>query len=293
QVQIRQNAIGLNFIDFYYSTGLYPAPLPLTPGMEGAGVVEALGEGVQGVAVGDRIAYGSMPGAYASMRNIPAASVVKLPDWVSDEEGAAVLLKGLTAWMLLFEIGHASPGDQVLVWAAAGGVGSLLTPWAKTLGCRVIGVVSTEEKADLARDYGCDDVLLANEDVAARVKELTGGRGVDVSYDSVGKSSAEASLNSLRPRGHFITYGNASGPVDPIPPGRLAAGGSLTMTRPTLMHYCAERADLDRGAAALFGAMKAGALKADIRQRFALKDVADAHRALEGRQTLGATVLKP
>jgi NADPH2:quinone reductase len=293
QARLRQTAVGLNFIDVYTRTGLYPGPTPAVLGVEAAGVVEALGEGVSGLKVGDRVVYNGLAGSYASRRNAPAERLIKIPESVSDEDAAAVFLKGLTVWMLTFEIRRLQPGETILVWAAAGGVGSILVPWANAQGARVIGVVSTPDKAELARGYGCEEIILSSEDVAARVKELTGGKGVPVVYDSVGKVSAEASLKSLQPRGWFITYGNASGPADPIPPGRLNQGGSLIMTRPGLFHFTKERADLERGAAALWGAMRSGAVKADVRQRFALKDAADAHRALESRATTGATILKP
>lgn len=293
QARLQQTAIGLNFIDVYTRTGLYPGPTPAVLGVEAAGVVEALGEGVTGVKIGDRVVYNGVAGAYASHRNAPADRLVRIPDTVSDEDAAAVFLKGLTVWMLTFEIRRIQPGETILVWAAAGGVGSILVPWANAQGARVIGVVSTPEKAELARAYGCDATILSSEDVAARVKELTGGKGVPVVYDSVGKTSAEASLKSLQPRGWFITYGNASGPADPIPPARLNQGGSLIMTRPGLFHFTKTREELERGSAALWGAMRSGAVKADVRQRFALKDAADAHRALEGRGTIGSTVLKP
>jgi NADPH2:quinone reductase len=293
QARLRQTAVGLNFIDVYTRTGLYPVQPPAILGVEAAGVVDALGEGVEDLKAGDRVVYNGQAGAYATARNLPADRLVKIPDAVSDEDAAAVFLKGLTAWMLLFEIRRPVPGETVLVWAAAGGVGSLLVPWANALGARVIGVVSTAEKAILARAYGCDEVILSDDDVPARVKSLNGGKGVPVVYDSVGKLSADASLKSLAPKGWFITYGNASGPVDPIPPARLNQGGSLVMTRPGLFHFTHHRADLERGAAALWGAMRSGALKADVRQRFALKDAADAHRALESRATTGATVLLP
>lgn len=293
QVRLRQTAIGLNFIDVYTRTGLYPGPTPSVLGVEAAGVVEGLGEGVTGLKVGDRVVYNGLPGAYASRRNAPAEKMIVIPESVKDEDAAAVFLKGLTVWMLIFEIRRLNPGETILVWAAAGGVGSILVPWANALGARVIGVVSTNDKAELARSYGCDEVLLASEDIPARVKELTGGKGVPVVYDSVGKSSAEASLKSLSPRGWFITYGNASGPADPIAPARLNQGGSLIMTRPGLFHFTKERADLERGSAALWGAMRSGAVRADVRQRFALKDAAEAHRALEGRKTSGATLLIP
>ena len=293
QVRLKQTAVGLNFIDVYTRTGLYPGQTPAVLGVEAAGVVEALGEGVEGLKPGDRVVYSGVPGAYAAHRNAPADRMVKIPDGVKDEDAAAVFLKGLTVWMLIFEIRRVEPGDTIVVWAAAGGVGSILVPWANALGARVIGVVSTPEKAKLAKANGCWETVLTNEDVAARVKELNGGRGVPVVYDSVGKTSAESSLRSLAPRGWFITYGNASGPADPIAPARLNQGGSLIMTRPGLFHFTHRRSDLDRGAAALWGAMRSGAVKADVRQRFALKDAADAHRALEARKTSGATILTP
>ncbi|MEP7210512.1 MAG: quinone oxidoreductase [Alphaproteobacteria bacterium] len=293
EVQLRQTAIGLNFIDVYTRTGLYPSKPPIILGAEGAGVVEALGDGVEHLKVGDRVVYNGGVGAYATHRISPAARLVKIPEFITDGDAAAVFLKGLTAWMLLFEIRQPKPGETILVWAAAGGVGSLLVPWANALGARVIGVVSTADKAALAKGYGCDEIVLASEDVSARVRELTGGAGVPMSYDSVGKSSAEASLKSLALKGWWITFGNASGPADPIAPARLNQGGSLVMTRPGLFHFTQKREDLERGAAALWGAMRSGAVKADVRQRFALKDAAEAHRALEGRKTTGATVLIP
>ena len=293
QVLVRQTAIGLNFIDTYIRTGLYPMKLPATPGFEGAGVVEALGDGVDTLKVGDRVAYPSMPGTYATHVLGSADKVVKIPDGVSDEDAAALMMKAMTAWMLLFEIKRVMPGDTLLIWAAAGGVGSVLVPWAKALGAKVIGVVSTREKADRVMENGADHVLLSSEDVPARVKELTGGRGVDISLDGVGKDSAMASLNSLRPRGLFVTYGNASGPVDPVPPAILNQKGSLMMTRPGLFHFTATRADLERAAQAVFGALRVGAIKADIGQRYALSDVAQAHIDLEGRRTVGSTILVP
>lgn len=293
QVRLRQTAIGVNFIDIYKRTGLYPGPTPAGLGEEAAGVVEALGEGVTGLKVGDRVVYNGLQGGYATHRNAPADRMIRIPDFVKDEDAAAVFLKGLTVWMLIFEIRRLNPGETTVVWAAAGGVGSILVPWANALGARVIGVVSTPEKAKLAKEYGCWETVLASEDVPARVKELNGGKGVPVVYDSVGKTSAEQSMKSLAPRGWFITYGNASGPADPIPPGRLNQGGSLIMTRPGLFHFTHHRADLERGSAALWGAMRSGAVKADVRQRFALKDAADAHRALEARKTSGATILLP
>lgn len=292
QALIRNTALGLNFIDTYHRSGLYPVPLPFTLGTEGVGVVEALGTGVNHVKVGQRVGYFGA-GAYATHTLVPGAALVPLPDDIDDETAAAVLLKGLTCWMLLFEVHSAKPGESALVWAAAGGVGSLLVPWATSLGMEVIAITGTEEKAARVRKNGAAHVLLASDDIPARAREITGGRGVDVAYDSVGKTSAEASLSSLRPRGLFVSYGNASGPADPISPGRLSQGGSLYMTRPTLFHFFNSADAMRAGSLALFGALRTGTIKADIGQRFALSDVAEAHRALESRGTVGATVLTP
>lgn len=292
QALVRQTASGLNFIDTYHRTGLYPVKLPFVPGSEGAGVVEAVGEGVEHLAVGDRVAYlGS--GTYATHYTGPAATMVKLPDGVSEEDAAAVLLKGLTAWMLLFEVRRASPGETALVWAPVGGVGSLLVPWATSLGVRVIAVTSSDAKASRARELGAQDVILSSGEVAAEVRALTGGGGVDVAYDSVGKTSAQASLDSLKPRGWWVSYGNASGPADPVAPGVLGAKGSLVLTRPGLFHFISDPDSLRRGAAALFGAMRAGTIQAHIGQTFPLSEVASAHQAIESGRTIGATLLKP
>ncbi len=292
QVLVRNTAIGLNFIDTYHRSGLYPVPLPFTLGSEGVGVVEAIGEGVSHVKTGDRVGYFGA-GAYASHTLVTGAALVPLPDEVDDETAAAVLLKGLTCWMLLFEVHRAAPGQTALVWAAAGGVGSLLVPWARSLGVNVIAITGTEAKVDRIRQNGAAHVLLASEDIPARVREITGGQGADVAYDSVGKTSAEASLSSLRERGLFVSYGNASGPADPIAPTRLAQGGSLYMTRPTLFNYFNSPERMKAGSAALFGALATGTIKAQIGQRFALSDAAAAHHALESRATVGATVLMP
>lgn len=292
QVLVRNTAIGLNFIDTYHRSGLYSVPLPFTLGSEGVGIVEAVGEGVSHVSAGQRVGYFGA-GAYASHTLVAGAALVALPDEVTDEVAAAVLLKGLTCWMLLFKVHRASPGEAALVWAAAGGVGSLLVPWATSLGMDVIAITSSESKIERIRKNGAPHVLLASEDIPAAARKITGGRGVDVAYDSVGKTSAEASLSSLRERGLFVSYGNASGPADPIAPTRLAQGGSLYMTRPTLFNYFNSPDRMKEGAAALFGALKTGTIKADIGQRFALSDVAEAHRALETRKTVGATVLVP
>ena len=293
EVLIRQTAIGLNFIDTYIRTGLYPTKLPVTPGFEGAGVIEAVGEGVEGLSVGDRVAYPTITGAYATHVCDVAYKVVPIPDGVANEDAAALMMKGMTAWMLLFEIKRVMPDDTLLVWAAAGGVGSIVVRWAKALGANVIGVVSTEEKAARVRENGADHVLIQSPDIPAEVKALTGGKGVDISIDGVGKDSAMASLKSLRPRGLFITYGNASGPVDPIPPALLNQRGSLMMTRPGLFHFINTPESLARAANAVFGALKVGAIKADIGQRYKLEDIAQAHIDLESRKTVGSTIIQP
>lgn len=289
---VRQTAVGLNFIDTYHRSGLYPVRLPATLGSEAAGVVEQVGEGVSHISPGDRVAY-LANGAYTSHFTGRAGIMVKLPDFVSDEEGAALLLKGLTAWMLLFEIRPVRAGDEVLIWAPVGGVGMVLTPWAAHLGARVIAVTSTEEKAARARALGAAEVVVGYEGVAGQVRALTGGRGVDIAFDSVGRISAEASLASLKPRGWFITYGNSSGPVDPIPPARLSQGGSLIMTRPGVFNFLQEEGALGRATALVFEAFRNGVFRADIGQRFALKEVAEAHRAIEAGRTVGATILTP
>ena len=292
QVLVRQAAAGLNFIDTYYRTGLYPAKLPFVPGSEGAGTVEAVGEGVDHIRVGDRVAYLG-GGTYSTHYTGPAATMLKLPDDITEKDAAAVLLKGLTAWMLLFEIRRASPGDTALVWAPVGGVGSLLLPWATAMGVRVIAVTSSNEKAERAKALGATDVIMSDTDVASQVQDLTGGEGVDISYDSVGKASAEASLNSLKPRGWWISYGNASGAVEPLAPGVLGAKGSLVLTRPSLFSFIGTLDGMRKGAAALFGALRSGTIKAQIGQTFAMSDAADAHRAIESGKTVGATLLLP
>ncbi|MEO1073164.1 MAG: quinone oxidoreductase [Pseudomonadota bacterium] len=292
QALVRQTASGLNFIDTYHRTGLYPVKLPFVPGSEGAGVVEAVGEGVSNIAVGDRVAYlGS--GTYSTHYTGAAATMVKLPEGVSEHDAAAVLLKGLTAWMLLFEVRRASPGETALVWAPVGGVGSLLVPWATSLGVNVIAVTSSETKGSRARELGAQHVILSSSDVAKEARDLTGGAGVDVSYDSVGKTSAQASIDSLKPRGWWVSYGNASGAAEPIAPGLLGAKGSLVLTRPGLFHFIADPDGLRRGAAALFGALRAGTIEAHVGQTFPLSDVAQAHEAIESGVTVGATLLLP
>ena len=292
QALVRQTASGLNFIDTYHRTGLYPVKLPFVPGSEGAGVVEAVGEDVTHLKAGDRVAYLGA-GTYSTHYTGAAATMVKLPDEISEKDAAAVLLKGLTAWMLLFEVRRASPGETALVWAPVGGVGSLLVPWATSMGVNVIAVTSSETKGSRARELGAQHVVMSSSDVAKDVRALTGGAGVDVSYDSVGKASAQASLDSLKPRGWWVSYGNASGAADPIAPGVLGAKGSLVLTRPGLFHFIADPDGLRRGAAALFGALRAGTIQAHVGQTFTLSDIGDAHEAIESGVTVGATLLLP
>ena len=290
---VRHTAVGLNFIDTYHRTGLYPLPLPAVLGSEAAGVVEAIGPGVTEVAVGDRVAYCGGPGAYAERRLIPSSRLVRLPDAISDDQGAALMLKGLTAWYLLFRTRPVQSGESIVVHSAAGGVGLLLCQWASALGARVIGVVSSDDKADMARANGAAEVLIYGRDpLADRVRALSGG-GVPVVYDAVGKDTFDASLDCLRPLGLMVSYGNASGPVGPVNLLELSRRGSLFLTRPSLVHYIAARADLVAGADALFGAVAAGALRVVIGQRYPLAEVAQAHRDLEARKTVGSTVLVP
>jgi NADPH2:quinone reductase len=292
---IRQTAVGLNFIDVYERTGLYPGALPMGLGREGAGVVEAVGPGVRGVAVGERVAYASsQAGAYAQERVLPADRLVKIPDGVSDRLAAAAMLKGLTAQFLLRRTYRVRKGTAVVVHAAAGGVGLIAAQWGRHLGALVIGVVGSDAKAAVALQHGCHHALvLGRDDVPARVRELTGGLGAHVVYDSVGKDTFVASLDSLRPLGMMVTYGNASGPVPPLAPLELAKRGSLFLTRPTLFHYVARRADLDRAARELFGVIGSGVVRIEIGQTYALQDAAQAHRDLEARRTIGSTVLIP
>lgn len=295
QALIRHTAIGLNYIDIYYRTGLYPAPLPFTPGIEGAGIVEAVGAGVTDLAPGDRVGYGQSPlGAYAERRLIPADKLIRLPDWIGDEQAAAMLLQGLTAQYLLRQTFRVKQGDTVLIHAAAGGVGLLASQWANALGATVIGTAGSPEKAALATAHGCHHVILyRQEDVAARVREITNGQGADVVYDGVGKDTFDASLDSLRRRGMMVSYGNASGPVPPFDLGLLNRKGGLFITRPSVQHYASTRAELLTMADDLFTVVKTGQVKVNINQRFALRDAADAHRALESRATTGATLLLP
>jgi NADPH2:quinone reductase len=295
EVQLRQTFVGLNYIDVYIRDGLYPAgALPAVLGMEAAGTVEALGEGVSGVRIGDRVAYPMCLGAYAEVRNIAAEKLVVLPETVSERQAAATMLKGLTAHYLLFRSYPVQAGDTILVYAAAGGVGLLLTQWAKHLGARVIGCVGSDEKAELARANGCDDTILyRRENIAERVRALTAGEGVAAAYDSVGRATFMDSLDSLRPFGVMVSYGNASGPVEPFEPGMLAAKGSLYFTRPTLATHIATRALLEEGAGRLFEAVGDGRLHIQINQSYPLAETARAHRDLEARRTTGSTVLLP
>ncbi|WP_286829349.1 MULTISPECIES: quinone oxidoreductase family protein [Kordiimonas] len=295
EVRIRHTAIGLNFIDTYHRTGLYPLPLPATPGLEAVGVVEAVGDGVGGLAVGDRVGYPIGPiGAYAEARNIPADKIVKIPDSVSDEDAAALMLKGCTVEFLTERLYPVKAGETVLLHAAAGGLGLIACQWLKALGATVIGTVGSEEKAELARANGCTHtVLYRDEDFVARVREITNGEGVPVVYDSVGKATFMGSLDCLKRRGVMVTFGNATGPVDPVPPALLAQKGSLFLTRPTLMDYAATRADMVHSTSRVFEMIASGKLKSQINQRFALKDAAKAHEALEARKTSGQTILIP
>jgi NADPH2:quinone reductase len=290
---VKQTAIGVNFIDVYHRTGLYPLPLPSGIGQEAAGVVEAIGDGVSEVAVGDRVTYASAAiGANADARLVRSYRLIKLPAYVSDEAAAAIMLKGLTAEYLIRRTIAIKAGDVVLYHAAAGGVGSIACRWLKALGARVIGTVGSDEKAKLARDNGCDEVIVyTREDFCGRTRELTAGRGVDVVYDSVGKDTLLKSLDCLRPRGMIVSFGNASGKPDPLEILLLSNKGSLFLTRPKLGDYVATRAELLNAADALFGAFREGHVKAQIGQRFPLERVADAHRALESRSTIGSTVL--
>lgn len=295
QVRVRHRAIGLNFIDIYQRDGLYPLTYPTGLGLEAAGVVEAVGDGVTRFRIGDRIAYANGPaGSYAEAHVVEEARAVRLPDDISFETGAAVLLKGMTAEYLVRRVFHVKHGDRILVHAAAGGVGLILCQWAKHLGATIIGTVGSEAKAGLARENGCDHVLLYDqEDVAARVREITSGEGVAVAYDSVGASTLEASLKSLKRRGMFVSFGNASGPVPPIEPLRLSRGGSLFMTRPTLFDYVATTEELDASAEAVFAVIRSGAVRVEIGQTFPLERVREAHAALTSRRTVGSTLLIP
>lgn len=298
ELRIRHQAIGVNFIDTYHRTGLYPVALPSGLGQEGAGVVEAVGPGVTEFRPGDRVAYcgGALSpvGAYSEVRNFPAERAVRLPDDISFETAAAVMLKGLTAQFLVRRTHRVQPGDTVLIHAAAGGVGLLLVQWAKRLGATVIATAGNDEKAELVRAHGADHVIVyTRENFTERTRALTNGRGVDVVYDSVGRATFLGSLDSLRPLGLMVSFGNASGKVEPFDIGLLAQKGSLFLTRPMLFTYIARREDLLAMAEELFAAIRQGWLDVKIGQRFPLSQAAEAHRALESRRTIGATLLLP
>ena len=295
EVRLRHTAIGLNYIDTYHRSGLYPVPLPSGIGLEACGVVESLGEGVKGFKIGDRVAYGSGPiGAYAEARNIPVGRVIKIPKAIADETAAAMMLKGMTVRYLLRETFKVKRGQTILLHAAAGGVGLILSQWAKALGVKVIGTVGSDDKIAAAIAHGCAHVINSRtEDVAARVREITGGKGVPVVYDGIGQATLNASLDSLQPRGLLVSFGNASGPVKDFDLGRLSAKGSLYLTRPTLFHYTASDADFKATTAELLEMVKSGKVKIPVNQRYALKDAAQAHQDLESRKTTGTTVLLP
>jgi NADPH2:quinone reductase len=292
QVKIRQEAVGLNFIDVYHRTGLYKQELPFTPGVEGAGVVEAVGPDVTTLEPGDRVAYAGPIGGYAEERLIDAGRLVTLPDAISSEQAAGMMLQGLTAHMLLRGVHRVQPGETILVHAAAGGVGLILCQWAKALGATVIGTVGSDEKAELARAHGCDHpVVYTRQDFVAEVERITEGAKLPVVYDGVGRDTFMKSLDCLQRRGIMVSFGNASGPVDPFPPTLLAQKGSLFLTRPTMYDYVATREELETAAKDLFDMVASGKVKIEVKQSFALKDAAEAHRALEARKTSGSTVL--
>lgn len=295
EVRIRHHAIGLNYIDVYFRTGLYPQSLPAGLGMEGAGVIEAVGANVMHVKEGDRVAYATRPpGAYAEARVMPAEALVKLPDSVSFEMAAAMMLQGLTVQYLFRRTFPLKGGETILFHAAAGGVGLIACQWARALGVTMIGTVGSDEKGELAKAHGCTHVINYNkENFVERVKEITGGKGVPVVYDSIGKDTFIGSLDCLSPLGMMVSYGSASGPVPPFSLNELASRGSLFVTRPTLFSYAAKRTDLEAMAADLFHMVESGKVKIEINQRYALSDVQQAHRDLESRKTTGSTILLP
>lgn len=296
EVRIIHDAVGLNFIDVYHRTGLYPLPsLPIIPGLEGAGRVDLVGEGVSDFVKGDRVAYaGVPPGAYAEVRCIPAHRLVKLPDDLSTYDAAGMMLQGMTARYLLRGCFKVQPESTLLIHAASGGVGSILCQWANHIGATTIGTVGSKEKAKMARDNGCTHTILYQEDdFETAVKEITKGQGVDVVYDSVGQATFLKSLDCLRPLGTMVSFGQSSGPVEPFNIGLLGAKGSLFLTRPSLMQYTAKREDLIAHAQDLFEVVTSGAVKINIMQKYALKDAAQAHKDLEARKTSGSTILLP
>jgi NADPH2:quinone reductase len=294
EARVKIEAAGLNFIDVYHRMGRYPAELPITPGVEGAGVVDAVGPEVSDLQPGDRVVYAMQMGSYAEYAVVPAWKLVPVPDGVDTRQAAAVMLQGMTAHYLTHSTYPLQPGDTALVHAAAGGVGLLLVQLAKQRGARVIGTVSTEEKARLAREAGADEVILYTQvDFEAETKHLTGGEGVNVVYESVGKTTFDKSLNCLKPRGYMVLYGQSSGPVPPLDPQVLNAKGSLFLTRPSLGHYAADRAEIMQRAGDLFAWMLAGQLKVRIDKTFPLAEAGDAHQYLEGRKTKGKVLLIP
>ena len=295
EARVRHTAIGVNYIDTYHRSGLYPLTLPSGLGNEAVGVVEAIGPGVEGINIGDRVGSCTGPlGAYSTARNVPVERLVKLPAGVDDRSAAATMLKGLTVQYLFRQTVPLKGGETILFHAAAGGVGLIACQWARALGVTMIGTVGSDEKAALAREHGCTHTIVyTRENFVERVKAITGGKGVPVVYDGIGKDTFPASLDCLSPRGMFVSYGNASGPVAAFNLGMLAQKGSLYATRPTLVTYAADRASLNAMASELFAMIESGKIKADINQTFALKDAADAHRALQGRQTTGSTLLLP
>jgi NADPH:quinone reductase len=295
EILLRQTAVGLTFIDVYHRTGLYKVPLPSGIGSEGAGVIEKIGPGVTDLKVGDRVAYASGPlGSYAEARLYPAERAIKLPDGIPDRQAGAMMLQGMTVEYLIRRTYPVKAGQTVLLHAAAGGVGLIASQWLKHIGATVIGTAGSPEKMALAKAHGCDHVIdYHKEDVAKRVREITGGKGVPVAYDSVGKDTFQATLDSLSPRGMFVSFGNSSGPVPAFEPIILAGKGSLYITRPTLMAYVATRQELVDSAQALFDVVLKGAVKIEVNQTFPLKEAAQAHRDLEARKTTGSTVLLP
>ena len=294
QARVRHKAIGVNFVDVYQRSGLYPMQVPATAGNEGAGVVEAVGPGVTSVKAGDRVTYTGLPGSYCDLRLVPAERLVKLPEGVSEETAASMTLKGFTVQYLIHRTYAVKPGDTVLWHAAAGGVGLIAGQWLKAIGAVTIGTVGSDEKAALAKAHGWQHVInYSKENFVEKVKALTGGKGVPVVYDSVGKTTWEGSLDCLRPRGLMVSFGNASGPVAPVNLGILSTKGSLYVTRPTLATYIASRPELEETASSLFAVVKSGKVRIETTKRYPLADAAQAHRDLEGRKTTGSVVLVP
>jgi NADPH2:quinone reductase len=292
EVKLRQEAAGLNFIDVYHRTGLYKQPLPFVPGVEGAGVVEAVGSDVTNVKRGDRVAYAGPVGGYAEVRLIDADRLVKLPKTIGTDQAAGMMLQGMTAQMLLRSVFPVHEGDTILIHAAAGGVGLIMCQWAAALGATVIGTVGTEEKAELAREHGCaHPIVYSKQDFVAEVQRITDGEKLPVVYDSVGRDTFMRSLDCLKVRGLMVSFGNASGPVEPFSPLVLSQKGSLYLTRPTHFHYVATRQQLEQSAGELFDVVTSGKVKIEVKQRFPLKDAAEAHRALQARKTTGSTIL--